>query len=439
MNVILPLVIILILIAINGVFVAAEFAIIGVRPSLMKQLADEGNKTAQWVQHIITDRGEADRYIATSQLGITLASLGLGMYGEPAISRIIGEPALHALGFEGEIVHTISFLFGLFLITYLHVVVGEMVPKSIALQSAARMVLALAAPMRFIERIFSIPVKVLNSIGVLVLRLFNFPIPDEDTRAYGPNELELIVSESYAGGMIEEYEQTLIENIFDFSERRAGQIMTPRTHMTAIPVDISEAALLEMVESSPFTRLPVYKETIDNVIGSIHIKDVVRQQLSGEPFNARSLLRQISYVPESLPVESLLNTLRATHQHMAVVIDEHGGTLGLVTMEDMIEEIIGEVQDEFDVQREAPLRVVEPGYLLARGTVLIDDVEQIVPLGEIDYDVQTIGGLVLAEIGHPPSVGDTVKLKGVTLRVEEMDELAVEQVSIRFGPALAEG
>lgn len=434
MRIALEILFILVLIAINGVFVGAEFALIGVRRSRLEQLAAEGNRTAEWVYHAIDDPRQADKYIATSQLGVTLASLGLGMFGEPVIAQLIEGPLHVQFGLEEGLIHTISFLFSLIVITYLHVVLGEMVPKSLALHSAETAVLGLAGPMRVAERVLSWPVRGLNRIGVLLLRLLKVPVSDERHEVYSPDELELIVSESYAGGMLEEYEQMLARNIFDFSERRAVQVMTPRTQMLAVPVDVPQAAFDRLVQSSPHSRFPIYEGDVDHVIGVVHMKDYVRQELAGEPYDLRALLRQVPFVPESLPVDALFDSLRETHQQIAVVIDEHGGTLGIVTLEDLIEEVIGEVRDEFDAEEDEPLELVAPGHLVARGTVLLDDLEEYLTLEAPDYDVETIGGLALAASGAPPAEGDELMLGDVRLRVDAMDGLAVKRVSLFYPP-----
>jgi CBS domain containing-hemolysin-like protein len=434
MAVLFSFVIIALLILVNGLFVAAEFSIIGVRPSRVEQLAREGNRAARWVHEILTSRRRTDRYIASAQLGITLASLGLGMYAEPAIAHLI-EPPLHDwFGLEGAIVHTISFFAALTLITYLHVVVGEMVPKSLALQSAERTVLLLTAPMRFMGKLFSIPITLLNRIGLWTLKLLRVPPPGKDSRLYSLDELEMIVFESYAGGLLEEREQELVANILDFTEERVERVMMPRPMMTAIPVSIDEDKLLDLVPNTPYSRLPVYEGNIDNIIGIVHLKDLVRQQLAGDPFDLRALLRQVSFVPESLPVKTLLANFRRLHQHMAVVIDEHGGTLGLVTLEDLLEEVVGEVRDEFDEGEEDLLTIVEPGHLVALGTAQLGDIRAYVPLPDHEHDVNTVGGFVLAELGRIPDVGDEVVTGSLTLRVTEVEGLIVKRVSIRFTP-----
>lgn len=432
MSVILPFIIIPILILINALFVSAEFSIIGVRPSRVKQLVEEGSRAAEWVEETLTDRRKTDRYIATAQLGITLASLGLGMYAEPAIAHLLEEPLHDWFGLEGAIVHTISFIFALTLITYLHVVMGEMVPKSLALQNAERMVMTLATPMRFSEGLFSLPVAWLNRVGMLALKLFRIRPSDQDSRLYTPDELELLVSESYAEGLVDEVEQALVANIFEFTERRVAQVMTPRTQIMAIPADISEEELVELVTTSPNSRFPVYEENIDQIIGVMHLKDLVRQQLSGEPFDLKDLVRQVPFVPGTLLADVLLTSFKKLHLHMAVVIGEHGGTAGIVTLEDLIEEVVGEVRDEFDETEESPLTLVEPGHLVAQGMVLLEDIEEYVTLDQHEHDVQTVGGLVLAALSRPPEPGDTFTIGKVKFQVNEVDGLTVKSVNIRF-------
>jgi CBS domain containing-hemolysin-like protein len=434
MMAIIPFIIIALLILINGLFVAAEFSIIGVRPTRIEQLAQDGNRAARAVRDILSDRRKTDRYIAAAQLGITLASLGLGMYAEPAIAHLIENPLHDWFGLQGTIVHTISFLFALALITYLHVVFGEMVPKSLALQSSERAVLLLTTPMRVAGKLFSLPITVLNSIGLWTLKLLRVPPPGADSRLYSPDELELIVLESYAGGMLDERAQELVANLLDFSEERVEQVMMPRTLMTAIPISIAEDELFELFPTTPYSRLPVFEGTIDNIVGMIHLKDLVRQQLAGEPFDLQSLLRQVSFVPETLSVKVLLANFKRLHQHMAIVIDEHGGTLGLVTLEDLLEEVVGEVRDEFDIGEEDPLALVAPGHLIAQGTVQLGALEIYVPPPVHEHDVNTVGGLVFAELGCRPRVGDEVVLGTLTLRVEEVQGLTIKQVSIHYEP-----
>jgi CBS domain containing-hemolysin-like protein len=367
-------------------------------------------------------------------LGITLASLGLGMYAEPAIAHLIEDP-LHAwFGLEGTIVHTISFVLALSVITYLHVVVGEMVPKSLALQNAEGTVLALASPMRVVGQLFSIPVTVLNRIGLSTLTLLRIPPPGEHSRLYSLDELELLVSESYAEGLLQDHEQELVSRLLDFTEERVEEVMTPRPMMTAIPSDIDEGDLLALYADTPYSRLPVYRDTVDDVVGVLHLKDLVRQQLSAAPFGLAALVRPAAFVPGTLPVKTLLSQFQRQRQQMAIVLDEFGGTQGLVTMEDILEEVVGEVRDEFDAHEEEPLTLARPGHLVVQGIVQLEDLAPYVTLRQREHDVQTVGGLVWAQLGRRPEVGDAVTVGDVTLRVDAMEGLTITRVSVHFPP-----
>jgi CBS domain containing-hemolysin-like protein len=388
------------------------------------------------VHSILQSPAKTDRYIASAQLGITLASLGLGMFGEPAIAHLI-EPPLHDwFGLTGDIVHTLSFLIGLSLITYLHVVIGEMIPKSIALQSAERTVFFLASPMFVMQTIFAYPITLLNNIGLLVLRLMRVPPPEEGSRLHTPDELELIISDSVVGGLIESEEQELINNIFDFAHLYVGQIMTPRTRMEAVPISISKEELMQTMFTSPHTRLPVYENDLDHILGIIHLKDLVHHHLENTPFDVQSLLHAIPFVPERLQADRLLARLKRDKIHMAIVLDEYGGTAGLITMEDLIEEVVGDVHDEFDTGEEPDIKVIAPGHLIVAGEARLDEIKPFVDLETKEEDVDTVGGLLIAHISLPPKIGAKTIINRATLQVEALDGLTIQQVSIRYEPEI---
>lgn len=407
---ILPTIVIFILVLINGFFVAAEFSIIGVRVTQVEQMAEEGNARARRVFDIIDSRKKQDQYIATSQLGITIASLGLAMYGEPAIGHFI-EPYLAGLlgvAPDATAVLTVSYLLALGLLTYLHIVIGEMVPKSLALMDSIRVVMFINQPMQLVQALFRWPVHLLNGIGNLLLRLFKIPPAQGHARVLSPEELELIVSESTEGGLLNEEEEELIRNIFDFGDRVVAQVMTPRTRVQAIPVDISHNALLKLVTESRHSRFPVYKNDRDHIIGILHIKDLMRQTLRATgAFDIRLILRSTPAVPEDQPIEALLAAFKRQKLHMAIVLDEFGGMAGIVTLEDLVEEIVGEVRDEFDQEIE-PYVEIEPGVIEVSGEYLVDDLVDDVYLGDENMlpDVDTVGGLVVTKLGRPPRVGD---------------------------------
>jgi CBS domain containing-hemolysin-like protein len=433
MELLLPLTIILILVLLNGLFVAAEFAIIGVRQTRIARLAEEGNATARRLQETLNDRTKTDRYIASAQLGITLASLGLGMYGEPAIAHLLEQPLHDWFGLEGNIVHTIGFIVGLSLVTYLHVVIGEMVPKSLALQYAERTVLLLAQPMRLMQTIFSIPITILNNIGLAVLKLIGVPPPKEKSRLHTPGELEMIISEGVVGGLIEAQDFVLFENIFDLDELRVHQMMTPRVKVDAIPLTISEEALTRKLGASPYSRFPVYEGTIDNIVGVLHLKELVARELQGEPFDLQALISEPVYLPQSATAYELLSTLEQRRSHFAVVVGEYGGTAGIVTLEDLLEEVVGEVWDEFDIDLQEPVTVITPGHLLAKGSASLHEVEEYVDLGDHADLTTSIGGLLLAHVDLPPRRGDSITLpNNVTLSIEDVNGMTVEAVAIHY-------
>jgi CBS domain containing-hemolysin-like protein len=408
---IVPIIAIIILVILNGFYVASEFAIIGVRPSQLEQMAVEGNKRAKKVLAIVESPVKQDRYIATAQLGITIASLGLGMYGEPQVAHFIEPYVAQILGLEpnAALIHTIGSIVGLSLLTYLHVS----------------------------EAVLSIPVRVLNKIGGYLLQLFQIPPAEGHARLHSAEELELIVSESAEGGLLFQEEEEMIRNIFDFSDRQVGQVMTPRTKVQAIPYDMPLDELLRFVTASRHSRFPVYEKDLDHVIGLLHLKDLIRQRLNNKGnFDIRLFLRPAPAVPEDQSVEKLLAAFKRQRIHLAVVLDEFGGVAGIVTLEDLVEEIVGEVRDEFDLEKE-PFIELSPGVLEVAGNYLVDDLSDQVYLGDEDElpDVETVGGLIHTWLGRPPQIGDRVKSlynEDVSFTVLDVDGLAVARVKVEF-------
>jgi CBS domain containing-hemolysin-like protein len=434
-----PLIIIAALVLLNGFFVGAEFSIIGVRPSQIDHLVQEGVKESKQVQAVLDSPRKQDKYIATAQLGITIASLGLGMYGEPKIAEFI-EPYMKQFAgayMSDALLHTVSSIIALSLLTYLHVVFGEMVPKSIALSAPLQSVLRLSKSMRLSEAILSLPVRALNSIGRTLLQVFQIHPAEGHARLHSAEELELIVSESAEGGLLHEEEEEMIRNIFDFSDRQVGQVMTPRTKVQAIPHNLPANELLDLVTESRHSRFPVYEQDMDHVVGILHLKDLVQQQLrQKEDVDIRLILRPAPGVPEDQSVEHLLAAFKRQRIHMAIVLDEFGGLAGIVTLEDLVEEIIGEVRDEFDYERE-PLMELEPGVLEVAGSYLVDDLNDFVFLGETEVlpDVETVGGLIHTWLGRPPQIGDTVKVAqnpSVLMTVLDVEGLAVSRARVEF-------
>jgi CBS domain containing-hemolysin-like protein len=309
-----------------------------------------------------------------------------------------------------------------------------MVPKSLALQSAERVVFFLSTPMFLMQRVFSWAITVLNRIGVWVLWLIRVPTPTEGNRLHTPDELELIISDSVVGGLIESDEQDLIHNIFDFADLHVGQIMTPRPKIDAVPIDISKEDLLEKMFTSINSRFPVYEDDLDHILGIVHLKDMVHHHLDDAPYDLRALLHDVPFVPEGLPADELLKILKRRHIHIAIVIDEYGGTAGIATLEDLLEEVVGEVRDEFDVDEDDHITVVKPGHLVALGITRLDELEAYVDLAEDEHtdSVDTIGGLMVANMPLPPQQGGEITIQNVTFRAELVDGLTVERVAVYF-------
>lgn len=445
-GIVIPFVVIIFLVLLNGIFVAAEFAMIGSRKSQLQQMTEEGNEMAGHVLAVRTDSKRQDNYIATAQLGITMATLGLGMYGEPRVAEMIEPSLVRVLNFAPEaLAHTIASLLVVAMMTYLHVVVGEMVPKTMALSSPSETAIRINRFMEIVERfLLRFPVRILNWIGRSLLRLVGIQSAEGHSRAHSPEELELIVSESAEGGLLNEEEEELIRNIFDFGDRVVGQVMTPRPKVQAIPVDIPHDDLVSLVVNSAHSRFPVYEGDRDHIIGILHLKDLVRAETSqggSEIADLREILNPAPAVPEDQPVAQLLAVFKRLRIHMAIVLDEFGGMAGVVTLEDLVEEIVGEVRDEFDLERE-PYVKLGRGLIETSGAYLKDDLAEQLYLGaDSDIpDVETVGGLVVTALGRPPEVGDEVVYGEVRFTVVAVEGLAVSRVRILFPePAASEG
>jgi CBS domain containing-hemolysin-like protein len=440
----IPLTLITGLILLNGLFVAAEFAIIGVRPTRVAQLVEEGNRTAASIKQILDSPQLQDRYIATAQLGITIASLGLGMYGEHVVAEWLLGPLERWIDLDETTAHAVAAVVAISLLTFAHVVVGEMVPKSLALQYAERTVLGIAGIMRLAKFLSYPAVGLLNALGNGMLRAIGIPPAAALERVYSPKELVLLVEESHEGGLLTDNEERLLHNIFDLSERRVRQVMTPRLRIAAIPLDIGEKELLKFVAASPYSRFPVYDGDLDHIVGLLLLKDVIRHQISGQRlFDLKKLLRHMPVVPETLRVEQLLVAFKRSKVHMALVIDEYGGAAGLVTLEDLVEEVVGEVHDEFDQGELPPIRQLDSGVLLVRGDVLIEDLREdtVIDLPEEEDlpDVETVGGLVISLLGRPAQPNNRVVLNETNFIVERVDGRAVALVRIEIDPDHANG
>jgi CBS domain containing-hemolysin-like protein len=424
------------LVGANALYVAGEFASVSARRARIVQMADEGNRLAQTLLPVIEDPHKLDNYIAASQVGITLSSIMLGIYGQQQIAPLI-EPWLAALplgGFAsggGDMAAAgLAALLVLIVLTTLQVILGELVPKSVAIQYPERLALVTALPMKWsADYILKPLIVVLNGSGALILKLLGATYSGGHAHVHSPEEIIILVKESYRGGVLDAKERQLLGNLFRASTKRAEEVAVPRNRIVAVDADEPVSRVLKLAADSAYTRIPVFEINIDNIIGFVHLRDLFNLYRKDGDANLRAILRPVPFVPETLPVADVWNRLNEDQSYLAIVFDEYGGTGGLITREDLIEEVFGEVQDEFDHER----ALIEPsgdGQFVVRGDMLIDDLNDVLDLRLPHEVANTIGGLVIEELGRMPRVGDSVNLANVSLRVEAMENLAVSLVCL---------
>jgi CBS domain containing-hemolysin-like protein len=420
---------VVLLVLANAFFVAAEFSLVSVRRTRVAELVSQGHTGAAWVQKAIDN---PDRVIAATQLGITLASLGLGWIGEPALAHIL-EPVLALFPMENRVVvsHTLSAGIAFAIITFLHVVVGELAPKSIALQNPEATSLVVARPTIWTEWIFKPFIFLLNGAGNILLRLVGIRPAGGHALTHSVEELRMLVNASAEGGVFEPEEGEMLNAIFDLTTLLVRQVMIPRTEIVGVEADAPLEDIISLVTQSTYTKFPVYDDNLDQILGIVHVKDLLRslQDPACQGCTARTLVREPLYVPETIPVNALLKRFRDHRQHIAIVLDEFGGTAGLVTLEDLLEEIVGEVSDPFDVIT-PEIQTLPDGTALIDGLTLIEEVNEQLHLDLQDPNYDTIAGYALGRLGHIPKVGDSVEAESVHLRVEAMDGLRIARLSL---------
>ncbi|MGW8224314.1 MAG: hemolysin family protein [Anaerolineales bacterium] len=425
----LGLVAVVVLVLLNGFFVAAEFSLVSVRHTRIAELVESGNTKAEIVREALKN---PDRVIAATQLGITLASLGLGWIGEPALSHLI-EPILNLFPaeFRPGLSHSLSAGLAFAMITFLHVVVGELAPKSIALQNPEGTSLVVAGPTLWSERLFKPFIWALNGTGNALLRLVGVEPASGHQLVHSVEELKMLVTASTEGGAVAQQEGELLHAIFDFGDLLARQVMIPRTEITAVEADLPLDEILPLITESTYTKIPVYDDDLDNLLGIIHIKDLLRtmQEPGWQKSTVRSLVREPLYIPETLPVSTLLHDLRDNRQHIAIVLDEFGGTAGLVTLEDLVEEIVGEVSDPFDKFTPEIERLVDGSYLID-GLCLMEDVNDSLELELSDPAYDTIAGYTLGKMGRIPKVGEKIESDQVIIEIEAMDGMRIDRLKL---------
>lgn len=420
-----------VLLVLNGIYVAAEFAVISMPKIKLEQQASEGDVNAQRYLGVITDSLAQDRYIAVAQMGITLASLGLGMYGEHALAHWLEPYFKHLGGWSDAAVKSISVGTSLVLLTYFHIVIGEMVPKSLALMHPVPTGKYLWWPMRISAFILAPLGWLLNNLGFLCLRMLGLPVSQDLSTVYSPDELRMVMEESKVEGLLPAEQHQMLERVMDFGERHLRLVMVPRTKVVGLPETATVTDAMELVKVEEYSRYPIYRGDRDNIISVLHVKDLFAALRRGERDRLITELgHPVEYFPESLLLDDALERLRAAKAHFAVVVEDRGGTAGIVTAEDLIEELFGEIRDEFD-HDELPLaETTENGWRVHGGVSLLDLEEILGEKVETVGDAETVSGLLSELLAKVPEVGDTAVHSGFRFEVESVEQHTVDYCRI---------
>ena len=421
----------LILVALNGFFVAAEFSLVKIRSTQVEGLVEEGRASAGLVKEAT---GKLDTYLAVTQLGITISSLGLGALGEPAVASVL-EPLFDALGMPADILHPVAFALGFLIITFLHVVFGELSPKTVAIQSPAGTALFVAPVMKFFYYLLLPGTFVFNGTANAFTRMLGYPPASEGDDTHSEGEIRTLISQSARHGMLDRDEEEMVGAIFELDDKMAREIMVPRPDVVALASGTSLKDLVSVAAAGTYTRYPIYEgEKADRIVGAAHVKDILRAveqegSLDSE-VTAADLMRDVLTVPENRRIDEILVDFQKQEIQMAIVIDEWGSFEGLFTIEDILEEIVGEIRDEFD-EEEPSVRKLEGGAYSVDGRIPIQVVNEALGSAFESEDFDTIGGLVLGQLGRPPEIGDELDLDGHTLLVDDTDGPRVAQVIVR--------
>jgi CBS domain containing-hemolysin-like protein len=420
-----------VLVLMNGFMVAAEFALVATRRSKVEQMVEEGDRPSR---DVLAALSQLDRYISATQLGITIASLALGWIGEPAVATLVDRVFI-AAGFplaEGAEHLYASIVTAFVIITFLHIVLGELAPKSLALAAPEKVSRFVARPLMWFSHLMSPFIWVLNGTANRLLRLVDIQPISEAAYVHSPEELRLLVMQAHAHGQLDESDSAMLAGVFDFHQKTAFDVMLPRTRVVALQEDAAEAEVWRLLRSERYSRYPVYRETLDEIVGVFLAKDLWLHD-GKEPFALKHFVREALYVPQTRPAERVLEDLRRTRAHLAVVLDEYGGTAGIVTLEDLVEEIVGDIADEYDIVSRESLAV--GGVLELAGTLSLVDVrsDHRVPIPEGPWS--TLGGYVFSRLGRVPRLGDRAAFPGGELEVVAVDVRRVAAVRVHWAPS----
>ena len=418
----LELVAVAALVLLNGFFVAAEYALVTVRRTRLQELSDEGSRRAKQVLGLTA---VPPRFIAAMQLGVTVTSLAIGALGEQALTEL----------FDPVMATALAVGLSLLLLTFFHVVVGELVPKGISLGHSERTALLVAPPVRLFFFVFKPLIWFLQKSSDVTLRLLGLEPPGADGAAYSEAELKLLLERSTVEGELEEEEQEMLYKVFDFADKEAADVMVPRPEVVVVAADMPPEECLSKVLDSPYTRFPVYRETPEHIVGVLHLRDLLNAMndrgIAG--VQIEEMLRPPYIVPETKDIAALLTEFRRTNQHMAIVVDEYGDMEGIVTLEDVIEEIVGEIEDEFDLPDESVERL-DDGRIRIDGTFPIDDFNEEFGTELPIEDYHTMGGYVFGLLGRAPEQGDQIEEDGLRLTVVDLEGTRIERLEVEFLP-----
>jgi CBS domain containing-hemolysin-like protein len=418
------------LVLLNGYFVAAEFALVSVRRSRMEQLANEGSRGAKSVLRALD---HLDTYIAATQLGITMASLALGFIGESTVAEILEPLFARFLPQSGALLtaHSAAIPIAFAFVTVLHIVLGELAPKSIALQRAELTALRVTGPLDIFLRIFRPFIVLMNATGNAVVRLLGLEPAEGHANVHSVEELSLLVHDTAEAGLLEEQQERMVEGVFDFRDTTVRRLMTPRLDITGVEADATVEELIDVVSESGHSRIPVYDDDLDNIIGVVHIKDVLRLAVGRrKAAGIREVMRTPIFVPENKRAGLLLAEMRRNRTQLAVVRDEYGTVIGIVTIEDLIEEIVGDIKDEYDHDEPVELRKTPDGAWLADARLTVEELNSRTGCGLPTDEADTVGGLVFALVGRQPQAGEGGTLNGTRLLVEATDGKRILTVRI---------
>jgi CBS domain containing-hemolysin-like protein len=432
LDIVLRLAIVLALVGANAFFVAAEFSLVTVRPSRIDQLAASGNGMARAVRRALD---QPQRFLSGTQLGITMTSLALGWVGEDTMARVLEALLVAVLPAEWAAVvgHSVAIAIVAFaLITYLHITVGELIPKMVALQRAEGTTLLTAQPVLWFATIFRPFIVLLARTTESVLHLLGLRLEGDTHGVHSPEEIRFMLMASRKAGVLAEEEEELLSGVFDFGDRRVREVMLPRVDIKGIARDATMRDATALFLKDGHSRFPVYDGSLDNIVGILYVKDMLRYQ-GADPnaITAAEMMRPATYVPESKMVSELFRELRDSRTHMAVVVDEWGGTAGLVTLEDLLEEIVGEIRDEHEPQGEPEVRVISPTEVVVAGSLNLDDLNEQLGTRLENEEIDTVAGLMLSSLGRLPTQGETVECDGVRLTAERVAGHRIERVRVQ--------